>query len=596
MPHAGELCTKTKACKSVLGRAPRSPPKQNGPVQDPHEVARGLTEIAALLSFDGAPKFKLKAYETAAEIVKTVGDELGPLVEQDRLRELQGIGAALSRQIQELWNTGSSELLAKLRASHPEGAAELLQIEGMTPKRIVALQSALGVRSIDDLRAACLSERVRAVPGFGAKTEERLLASCERFGNRREGPPPGVVLSDALAIAERFQRELEPEVSRVEVTGALRRGEETLTEIELLVRGDAERAWARLATLRQLLRVDRELGVAYLSGGLTLRIHFAVRDFGNAEVAATGNAAHSAELAARAQERGFALAPSASLPYRGFDSEEELYRALDLPLIAPELRFGTNEVARAARGDFAELLELDDVQGMVHCHTTYSDGRDSIEAMARAALERGMKYITITDHSPSAHYAGGVTLDRLKEQWDEIAAVQERVPIRILRGTESDILSDGALDFPDAVLEQFDVVIASIHARHRMDRAKMTERIERAMLLPFFKIWGHALGRILNHRAPFDCDVPRVLDALARAGGAVEINADPHRLDLPPEWLPEASARGIPFVISVDAHSTQGLGALRYGVTMARRGGLRRTEVLNASGAEEFTARVRPAR
>jgi len=189
-----------------------------------------------------------------------------------------------------------------------------------------------------------------------------------------------------------------------------------------------------------------------------------------------------------------------------------------------------------------------------------------------------------------------VTLDRLKEQWDEIAAAEEQVPIRILRGTESDILSDGSLDFPDAVLERFDVVIASIHARHRMDASAMTERLRRALSLPLFKIWGHALGRILNHRPPIDCDVLALLDALAASRGAVEINGDPHRLDLPPAWIPAARERGIPFVLSVDAHSTRGFGVLRYGVSMARRGGVRVKEVLNTLPPDAFAARVRPLR
>jgi len=214
--------------------------------------------------------------------------------------------------------------------------------------------------------------------------------------------------------------------------------------------------------------------------------------------------------------------------------------------------------------------------------------------MAQAAHALGMKYITITDHSPSAFYARGVTLDRLKQQWDEIDAARAAVPIRILSGTESDILADGALDYPDDVIERFDVLIASIHARHRMDRAAMTARLLRAMSFPAFKIWGHALGRVLNHRAPIDCDVPAILDALAKAGGAVEINADPHRLDLPPAWMPEVRARKLPFVISVDAHSTRGLGVLRYGVAMARRGGVRRSEVLNAASPETFAASVKP--
>jgi len=201
---------------------------------------------------------------------------------------------------------------------------------------------------------------------------------------------------------------------------------------------------------------------------------------------------------------------------------------------------------------------------------------------------------SITDHSPSAHYARGVSVDALKQQWDEIQSAQEQVPIRILRGVESDILRDGSLDYPDAILEQLDVVIASIHARHRLNRDEMTERLRRALSLPLFKIWGHGLGRILNHREPIDCDVVAVLDALAGSSGAIELNADPHRLDLPPRWIPDATARGIPFVVSVDAHSVQGFDVLRYGVTMARRGGLRRDQVLNTLDADEFVARVRP--
>jgi DNA polymerase (family 10) len=231
---------------------------------------------------------------------------------------------------------------------------------------------------------------------------------------------------------------------------------------------------------------------------------------------------------------------------------------------------------------------------MVHCHTTYSDGRNSVAEMAQAAHELGMKYLAITDHSPSAHYAKGVSVDRLKQQWDEIAAVQENLPIRILRGTESDILVDGSLDYPDSVLERFELVIASIHARYRMDRAAMTARLERALSLPIFKIWGHGLGRILNHRDAIDCDVPAVLDALASSLGAIELNADPHRLDLPPAWIPAARERNIPFVISVDAHSSQGFGVLRYGAIMARRGGLRRSEVLNTEPPERFATLVRP--
>jgi DNA polymerase (family 10) len=268
-----------------------------------------------------------------------------------------------------------------------------------------------------------------------------------------------------------------------------------------------------------------------------------------------------------------------------------VYRTLEVPFVPPEVR-GT--AADFDPRGYDDLLATSDILGMVHCHTTYSDGRNTIEEMALAAEALGMQYITITDHSPSAHYARGVTLDRLKEQWDEIASVQERVQVRILRGTESDILVDGALDYPDDVLERFDIVIASIHARHKLDRERMTERLVRAMSAPIFKVWGHALGRILLSREPFECDVPRVLDTLAGSRGAIELNGDPHRLDLPAAWIPAARERGIPFVVSVDAHSTKGLNVLPLGVQMARRGGLRRHEVLNTLPAAELATRVRP--
>lgn len=557
-------------------------------MQDSDEVARSLDEIAGMLVFAGEARFRVKAYERAAAVVRTLGSELAALVEQDRLRELEGIGPTLSRQIQELWNTGGSEYLARLRREHPEGAAELVQVDGMTPRRIRALHAALGVRSVAELRAACEGERVRTVPGFGARTEARLLEASERWLARGGPAPRRLILSEAIELVELVQRELLGSAAAVHVAGAVRRGEETVSELDVVLVGDRGRALQRLRQLRQVWRVDEASGSAYLAAGSLLNVHVAGADLGNRLLEATGTEAHVA--AVRDRLRALGLGDAA------FASERELYGALGLAYVPPELRSGQDELVLAEQGGFADLLELADIAGAVHCHTHYSDGKSSVLEMAAAAHARGLAYITITDHSPSAHYAGGVSLDRLERQWDEIAAAQEQIPIRILRGTESDILADGQLDYPDAVLERFDVIIASIHARHRLGRDAMTERLVRALSLPVFKIWGHALGRILEQRPPIECDVPRVLDALARAGGAVEINADPHRLDLPPAWIPAARERNIPFVISVDAHSTRGLDVLRYGVTMARRGGVRKREVLNTLAPEDFARRVRPLR
>jgi DNA polymerase (family 10) len=352
-----------------------------------------------------------------------------------------------------------------------------------------------------------------------------------------------------------------------------------------------------------------------LSSGLHVELHVVAPDeFAAALWRLTGSPEHVARLEALAAMRGVDLdapippprgvqqgEPAAQEAAREPDEvevvERGLYARLGLSYIAPELREDHGEIQAAADGSLPEdLITIADIRGMTHCHTVHSDGKHTIEEMARAAEAMGMQYLTITDHSPTAHYAGGVRLDQLKRQWDEIARVQERVKIRLLRGTESDILADGALDYPDSILEQLDVIIASIHSRMKMDADAMTRRLVNAMRLPFFKIWGHALGRLLLRREPFACRVEEVLDAVAESRAAIEINGDPHRLDLAPEWTRRARARGIRFVISTDAHSIHGLANLRHGVHAARRGWLRRGEVLNTLGADEFAAAVKPTR
>jgi DNA polymerase (family 10) len=337
----------------------------------------------------------------------------------------------------------------------------------------------------------------------------------------------------------------------------------------------------------------------------------------------TGAKAHHVVLRGLARDRGLTLsewglyrlpprsagaaaavdAPPLDAPPRdpsakvAVESEAALYAALGLPFIPPELREGTGEIEAAQAGELPDdLVAIDDVRGMVHCHTTFSDGRATLEEMARAADALGMEYMTITDHSPTAGYAGGLDEDRLRLQWDELARVQEKVRVKLLRGTESDILEDGALDYPDRILEQLDVIVASVHSRMKMDEDTMTRRLVRCMSLPVFKIWGHALGRLLLSRPSFACRVDEVLDALAASRGAVEVNGDPKRLELEPRWLRAATARGLRVTLSVDAHSVRDLTYLRNAVTVARRGWVRRGQVLNALPFEEFREAVRPVR
>jgi DNA polymerase (family 10) len=313
--------------------------------------------------------------------------------------------------------------------------------------------------------------------------------------------------------------------------------------------------------------------------------------------ATTGAVAHVARVQQFAVQRKIKLdIENFVASGRALRSEADLYKRLGMQFIPPELREDVGEIEAALTGKLPEdLIALEDIQGMVHCHTTYSDGVNSVAEMAQAADAMGMKYLTITDHSPTAFYAGGVKPDRLKQQWDEIDEVQETVKVRLLKGTESDILADGSLDYPDNILEKFDVIVASIHSRYKMNGEQMTKRILKAMRQPVFKIWGHALGRLIPSRPPIECRVEALLDVIAESRAAIEINGDPHRLDLPSSWIRAARERGIRFVISTDAHSTGELRNLRYGVAMARRGWVRRGEALNTLAAAAFARAVAPA-
>jgi DNA polymerase (family X) len=593
---------------------------------DKFEIARALREIAALLELAGENPFKIRAYVNGARALEDLTDDLPALVAAGRLRELDGVGEALAKKIEVLHLTGRLELLEKLRAAHPPGLIALAQIPDVGPKKAAALHAALGVSSVAELEAACREGRVRGVKGFGEKTEGKILEGIARMRTRSKR----VLLAEALELGERVLAHLRasPACLRCELGGSTRRARETVNDVDVVAATEdpaalAEHFLAFPLVAETIARGDTKTSVR-LGSGLQVDLRMVPPvDYATLLHHFTGSKAHHVKLRGRARDRGYTLsewglfrlpprarrgaaAPDAEAepepPPEGsekvaIESEEALYRTLGLPFIPPELREDEGELEAADAGTLPEdLVRLEDVKGLVHAHTLYSDGRASVEEMARGAEALGMRYLTITDHSGTASYAGGLDEERLKRQWDEIARVQEQVPgVKLLRGTESDILEDGALDWPDHVLEQFDVIVASIHSRMKMDEDTMTRRLVRAMSLPVFKIWGHALGRLLNERDPFACRVEEVLDALARSRGAVEVNGDPRRLDMEPRYVRLARARGIPVVLSVDAHSVAALGYLRYAVAMARRGWVRRGEVLNARPAEEFAAAVRPA-
>lgn len=592
-------------------------PPKNQPL-DKFAIAAALQEISSLLELKGGvSRFKARAYQTGARAIAAVGGDIGQLIQENRLTSIPGIGNALASQIKQLHLTGSSSVLEGLKKEFPPGIIELSGLPGLSIIKIAKLHEALGVTSIAELQAAAEAGRVRNVKGFGAKTEQRLLELIADH-DRDNKTEKRFHIHHAQRIGAQALNYLQAArgVEEVSFAGSLRRWKETIGTIRIVVSSSRPGAvvehFLRFPLIVKVEDQSDTSCLVQLAEGARVSLR-AVQpnQFGLALFWDTGSEAHLHKLQEIAGRKGLDLnrqnlkiqinrankprpLKSTRRPLE-IRNEGDIYPLLQMQYVAPELREDEGEIEAALRKTLPEdLVTVSDVRGMVHCHTTFSDGKHTIEEMARAAEAMGMEYLTITDHSPTAFYAGGLKLDRLKRQWEEIEETQQKVKIKLLKGTESDILSDGKLDYPDRVLEKFDVVIASIHSRYKMDSDKMTKCLITAMQQPVFKIWGHALGRLIQRRPPFECDVERVLDVIAESRAAIEVNGDPYRLDLEPRWIREARKRKIKFVISVDAHSTGALNNVKYGVGMARRGWVTRGEVLNTLGVRAFAKAVRP--
>jgi len=572
------------------------------------QIAAALQEISVLLKLKGGRYFQARAYESAARVVAQLGDSIDALIKENRLRSIAGIGDSIARQIEDLYQTGNSWLLDRLRAELPRGAMELATVPGLSLKKMQQLQDALGIASIAELKAAAEQGKISTVKGFGRKTEKKLLEAI----SQEPKPRNELHIHKALRLAEEIISYLHfaNGLKRVEIAGALRRWRETTPDLTIVVSTTkADDLLDHFAGFPMVIRVmhrNAESCVAILNTGIKVTL-LAARpaDFALALLDATGSPGHVERLDQIFRDKNLVLGPQASLPRHrhtikprlkaSVTTEEEIYAELGMQYVPPELRENGGEVEAALAGDLPEdLVEIGDVRGMVHCHTNYSDGKHTIEEMARGADALGMSYLTITDHSPTAFYAGGLKEEQLYRQWEEIDYVQEKVKVKLLRGTESDILANGSLDYPDRILDQLDVIIASIHSRYRMDESQMTERITTAMRQRWFKVWGHALGRLIQHRPPFNCRMEEILDVIAESAAAIEINGDPFRLDMPPEWIREARKRRIKFVISTDAHSVNGMKNLKFGVGIARRGWVTRDEVLNTMEMPLFRVAVKP--
>lgn len=565
------------------------------------EVADVLEEIGRLLEFKGENPFKVRAYLNAARALADLDEPLEKLVAEGRVREIAGVGAAIADKIAAYAETGSIPLLERLRQEIPAGVLDLLAVPGLGPKRARAAFEILGVASLDDLEEAAASGRLAQVPGFGEKTARTILENLTRV---REYT--GRWLSaEARPLAKRLLDSLgrDPAVTRVEIAGGLRRAWETVHDIDLVAAADEPEAvierFAELPPVAGVLgRGDTKISVR-LAGGLPADLlvvepaafPFALQYF-------TGSQSHNTKLRWLAKRRRLKLNEYGLFREDGMSldcaDEAAVYRALGLAWVPPELREDRGEIESAAANQLPALVELSDLRGVVHVHTEWSDGRATIAAMAVAARERGFEYLVICDHSRSAAYAGGLDAGQLLAQREEIERVNAEMDgFTVLAGCEVDILADGSLDFPDEVLERLDVVVGSAHSRLGLPREEQTARYLRAIASPWLDILGHPTGRILNRRSGADLDMERILDAAAEHGVALEVNVDPHRLDLDWRWHRAAVDHGIRLSIDPDAHGPETIEFLDHGIGIARKGGLTREDVLNALPVEAFRAALR---
>jgi DNA polymerase (family 10) len=559
---------------------------------DSRTAAHVLSRIAALLELSGANTFKARAYDGAARALRTIDtDDLAPLLASGELAKLPGVGPATLGVVRELVETGESAYLERLRASIPEGLLELLRLPRLGGAKIHALHEALGITSLDDLEREARNGGLATVKGFGPKTVEAVLkgiANLRAAGDQMRIPA-------ALAEATRIRATVaaHPDVVHAEIAGAVRRSVEVVSGIDIVAGCSRDPAavaqsFANAPGVRRAARKDRDTLTITFVDGVCLDLHCVSDDrFALALWRMTGSEAHVAAVEGHASRHGFALGSDALRDRAGravpLADEPAFYAALGLPFIVPELRETGEEVSAAAAGSLPDLVRDDQLRGVLHCHTRYSDGKASVAEMAAAARERGWSWLGISDHSQAAFYAGGLKPDEVRRQHDEIDALNQSAngAFTILKGIEADILADGRLDYDATLLDSFDFVIGSIHSRFAMDEPTMTERVLTALDDPHLTVLAHPTGRLLLSRDPYGLDIGAVLEKAAERGVAVELNADPHRLDLDWRHLHTAKRLGVTIAIGPDAHSTRGLDNTALGVVMARKGWLESADVLN---------------
>ncbi|MFP6614892.1 MAG: DNA polymerase/3'-5' exonuclease PolX [Candidatus Hydrogenedentota bacterium] len=558
------------------------------------EVIGILDQIALLLDLSGESGFKSRAYTQAARQIERLEESVSILVEEDRLREIKGVGDALEQKITEFVTTGSLAYYENLKSQFPDSLFALFTIPGLGPKRIKQVYDELNIQSLDALEAACTDGSLGTLKGFGPKMMDKLVRGVA-FAKEHQGEN---YYDKAYAEARRLVNILSEEstVVRIEIAGSLRRCKEVVKDVDIIASStDPSAVMARFVEDEYVAEVvghgETKSSVVLRSGiGADLRV-VSDEQFPYALAHFTGSKEHNVVMRRRAKERGLKLNE-----YGLFDGEEnwvcmdetEIYSKLELPYIQPELREDCGEFGLEAT---PELIELEHLRGVIHCHSIYSDGRNSVREMATTAQELGYKYLTMTDHSQSAGYAGGLQPYRVEQQQKEIDALNEELDgFRVIKGIESDIRADGSLDYDEDVLKTFEVIVVSVHSNLDMTEDEATTRVVKAVENPYTRILGHPTGRLLITRKGYDLNYEKLFDACVANNVAIEINANCKRLDLDWRYVRQARDKGVKLCLSPDAHSTGAIDFVRYGVGIARKGWLKPEDVLNTFGTDDFLA------
>lgn len=581
---------------------------------DNKTIEATLLEIARTLELKGENPFKVRAYENAARAVASLEEDVATLIREERLKHIPGIGASIREKLLELCGTGQLAYLEELRAGIPAGVFDLMKVQGMGPKKTKAVWELLGVTSLEELEKACRDDRVAHLKGFGKKTQDKILSGLALLARTRdrvlraEALPQARRLADALATVEG--------VERVEVAGSLRRGRETVRDVDILVAcPKAEpvmEAFVAHEDVADVIARGPTKTSVHVHSGLQVDVRVVPPEsFACALAYFTGSKEFNVHLRQLALDQGFtlneySLRPLDGTPAPALATEAELFGKLGLAYVEPELRENTGEVDAARAGTLPTLVEPGDIAGVLHVHTTWSDGVGSVADMVEEAARLGYGYVGISDHSQAARYANGLSPERLRAQREEVEAARAAHPgLVVLHGVECDIRSDGALDLPDDCLAELDFVIASVHTELGMDRDRMTARLVRAVSHPLVRVLGHPLGRRLLERESSQFDWEPVLEAAGKNGVAIEVNGQPQRLDADWIHIRRIRARGVKLCINPDAHAPGTLDdARRHALVEARRGWASRDDVVNSLPADRFVseflrrqaAPARPAR